>query len=264
MPRGVDWGAMPAAVADLPFAFGAVRVAALTAVEGRPDAGLASRNAGDVARARRAIGDSVALARRLGVPRVILEPGQVPIASGVEGPFDLGDPTVAWSEGALARQAGARKRGWEASLDAACRNLFELVREFEDVMFCLTPTRHVLGLGTPEGLQAIFDDLSRFRIGYWHDTCIAARRNLRLGEEQGSWLEPFAARMAGITLSDAETGHLYLPPGAGSVDFPLVANYIARTAGFGNEPPTKVIELDPAVDAAEIQGVHAFLTKFGL
>jgi hypothetical protein len=44
------------------------------------------------------------------------------------------------------------------------------------------------------------------------------------------------------------------------VDYPLLASYLRRPQG---DLPA-CLELDPAVDRAELPGVHAFLDKFGL
>jgi hypothetical protein len=130
----------------------------------------------------------------------------------------------------------------------------------EDCEICLTPSRHVRGLGDPVGLAHVFEDLGSARLSYWHDAPLAARRQELLGTSQGQWLDDFCNRMSGMSLGDSSEGELYLPPGAGGVDYPLVAAYRRR---FG-QPIPAVVELDPSVEPSEISGVHAFLSKYGL
>ena len=110
---------------------------------------------------------------------------------------------------------------------------------------------HLKSVRTSLGLEAAEDIL---------DAAIAARRKELLLDDQGAWMEAFGTKLAGMTLADSADGQLYLPPGAGSVDFGLIANYRQRTG----KPTPVVVELDPSVDAREIPGVHAFLTKWGL
>ena len=63
-----------------------------------------------------------------------------------------------------------------------------------------------------------------------------------------------------MTLGDTSAGRMYLPPGAGGVDYPLLGAYRLRSSGA----MLAVIELDPGVDSGELPGVSAYLDKFGL
>jgi hypothetical protein len=153
-----------------------------------------------------------------------------------------------------------RKAGLNAALDRVCRVLYETCRAYPDIRFCLTPGRSIRTVGGTDGLEAVFEDLSNVRLSYWHDTAIVSRRQQVLGEAQGDWLERFSNRCVGCTLGDATSDGLYQPPGAGGVDYPLLAAYLRRP---GKVLPVS-LELDPAVDATEIPGVHAYLDKFGL
>ena len=53
---------------------------------------------------------------------------------------------------------------------------------------------------------------------------------------------------------------IYLPPGAGGVDYPLVGAYLPRAG----KAVVTCLELDPAVKAVELPGVRSCLQKFGL
>ena len=258
-PRPRDWRALRSVLSLLPARIAAVRVDGILDAEGTISAPLAATSAGERDAALVRIGDAVALAQSVGCTRVVLEPGVVRVFGEV-GPVDLGDPGVGWTADRAAAQMARRNAQLAAALEAACRALHALCRRWPDITFCLTGSRHIMGLGEPRALATIYEDLRKLRLCYWHDAPIAARRQELLGLEQGEWLHPFVDRMAGISLGDANGGSLYLPPGAGRVDFPLLATYTRR---FGKAIPA-VLELDPGVEPGELKGVHAFLEKFGL
>jgi sugar phosphate isomerase/epimerase len=258
-PRARDWRLLAGPMRQLPVSIGAVRAGSLYEVEHRPEQGLCSTNAGDREVALTRIGDVVSLARELGCPVVILEPGSVRVP-GEQGSIDLGDTTQAWNLDRSRSQLARRNAVLEPALDAACRSLWELCRRHPDFTFCLTGSRNVLGLGEPRALGLLFEDLRQAGLKYWHDTAIAAVRRQWLGTPEGEWLQAFAGRLAGVTIGDAGDGALYLPPGSGTVDYPLLASY--RSGSQRGIP--SVVELDPAVEAAEIPGIHAFLDKLGL
>ena len=65
--------------------------------------------------------------------------------------------------------------------------------------------------------------------------------------------------MVGSQLGDGSDSAIDLPPGAGLVDYGLLASYIPRSAALPG-----VLELDPGIDPGEVVGARAFLSKFGL
>jgi len=257
-PRAVDWPAVHAAAADLPIQFTAVRVNSVLSERSNTGA-LASANAAEQSGAERVIGEAVRLGRALQCPRIVLEPGLVPIL-GETVVEDLGDPAANWSREKLGPLLARRKAGLDAALDRACRILFSLCRKFPDVRFCLTPGRNWRTLADRPGLEAIFEDLRGQRLAYWHDTAVVARRAQLLGEAQGGWLEAFSNHMHGCTLGDANQDGLYQAPGAGGVDWALLGSYVHRP----RRPMPVVLELDPATSPGELPGVRSFLDKYGL
>jgi sugar phosphate isomerase/epimerase len=258
-PRPVDWSGLAAEIPELPAELPALRVAGVQGTAERPGRDLAAARDGDRRTAEAEVGDAVAQARALGCSRVILEPG-IPAVTGERGPVDLGDLSEGWTPERAQAQLARRKPHLDRALDAACRSLHRLCKRFEDILFCLTSSRHIWSLGDPAALEAIFEDLTRCRLGYWHDTAVAARRHQLLGEDQGLALEALSKQLSGISLGDSVEGGLYLPPGAGGVDYPLVGSYVMRSG----HPLPAVVELDPGVDPREVPGSHAFLDKFGL
>lgn len=257
-PRAIDWRLLAAAAGDLPIRFPAVRTSTPLDAHG-PTAGLASTREGDVKAGRIAVQQAVTTARAAGTPIVILEPGVVPLIGEV-GVEDLGEPGTHWTRDRADAMAARRKAALVPALDRVCRVLFELCRSFPEIRFALTPGRSIRAVGGIDGLEAIFEDLHQCQLAYWHDAAVVARREQVLGEAQGSWLERFSNRCVGTGLGDASSDGMQLPPGAGGVDYPLLANYLRRAA---KDFPAG-LELDPSVDRSELPGMHAFLDKFGL
>jgi sugar phosphate isomerase/epimerase len=257
-PRATQWAALKPVLGRLPASIAAVRASGILEVAGPTVGSLSSSQAGERTLARDRVREAVSLARTLGCRYVVLDPGpaHVPGATGTE---DIGDPAARTAEAANI-QLQRRDAVLERALDAACRSLYAICRESPEIHFCLTASRHIRGLGELNALTHIFEDLRALRLGYWHDAVLAARRSELLGQPQGAWLESFYNFMVGITLGDSADGGLYLPPGAGGVDYPLLASYTRRS---GRPIPT-VLELDPSVDPGELPGTHAFLTKYGL
>jgi len=254
-PRPIAWRRLREARGGLPVKVPAVRVSGLVDPSQLAEAGLCSRAGAEVEAAVAAVSSTVELARDLGAEAVVLEPGVVKWPD--PGPVDLAEP--GWEDGgagAIAR----RDAGLNAALDVACRTLHLLTKCFPDMRFCLTPSRHVGGLGEAVAMAAIFEDLARRHLYYWHDTAAVACRQARLGEAPGEFLEKFSNRLAGMTLGDLEGGRVYLPPGTGGVDYPLLSNYRQRST----KALPAVVELDLGVTPRELPGIHGFLNKFGL
>lgn len=255
-PRPVDWRAIHVAAADLPVGFPAVRAASVLSSRSAT-ANLAARSARR-AEAVAAVRHAVDSARALGCRRVVFEPGLVPVMGEIVSD-DLGDPSYAWTreraEALLARRAVGR----DEALDQACRAVHALVRACPDVEFCVTSGRNLRTVADRAGLRDLFEDLSQHRLGYWHDAGVAARREQVLGEGQGEWLEDFGNRCQGMSLGDASSEGMQLPPGSGGVDYGLLATYVPRTNSF-----PIVLELDPSVAPGDFAGVRSCLDKFGL
>ncbi|MGC6489385.1 MAG: hypothetical protein ACON4Z_17190 [Planctomycetota bacterium] len=256
-PRAVEWAAVRAAADDLPVTFAGVRAAG-PLVERGPLRGFASDSEGERQVALRAIADAVQTARLLGVPQVVLDLGVVPIVGEVEAE-DLGDPAYEWTAERAQALAARRRVGRDAAVDRACRGLFEVLKRFPDMSFCLTQSRSLRAVLDVDAMRDICEDLGHRGLGYWHDAAVCARREQVLAEPQGEWLEAFGNRLRGMTLGDASPDGLYLPPGAGGVDYGLCASYVPQS---GTSFPC-VLELDPAVSPGEMAGMRSCLDKHG-
>ncbi len=256
--RAIDWGAVHRAAADLPVDFPAVRAFGLQGAT--VGAGLVSTREGEQSAALRAVAEAVALGHRLGVPRVLLDLGHVTVLGDPLELDDLGDPGLRSGDPAVAAARARCKVGREAAMDRACRVLHALGRRHPEVTFVLALGRKISSVADARAIEAICEDLGRSRLGYWHDAAVAWRRQTVLGEDPAEALEVHCNRLVGMTLSDASPDGLYLPPGAGGVDWPMLASYVQRSG----KPLPAVVELDPAVDPGELPGIRSCLDRFGL
>jgi sugar phosphate isomerase/epimerase len=257
-PRPIDWRAVDAARRNMPMRIPAVRAASPLGVPSGTS-GLASTRDGEQRAAAQVVGDAVSLATDLGTRIVILDVGLVPVIGDV-GNEDLGDPTYRWTTDAAHALTARAKAVRNPALDRVCRALFAFSRSYPEIRLALTPGRSLRSIADRAGLEAIFEDLASLSLGYWHDAAVAARRQQVLGEAQGEWVDCFRNRLVGMTLGDASGDGMYLPPGAGGVDWSLLANYVPSSA----KPLPAAIELDPSVHPGELPGVRSFLDKFGL
>ncbi len=257
-PRAVDWASVRAAAEGLPVRFAAVR-ASNPLAEPSVATNLASSKDSERQAALRAVQQAAGIARQLGCPTVIVDVGLVPVLGEVEAE-DLGDPNHAWTTERAQPLLARRKVGRNGAVDRVCRELFGLRKSLPEFQFAVTQSRSLRAVADVPALQDVFEDLGERGVGYWHDAALAARREQVLGEAQGEWLEAFANRCMGLTLGDASGGGLYLPPGAGGVDYGLLANYVPRT---GNALPV-VLELDVSIPSGELAGIRSFLDKHGL
>ena len=260
-PRPLDWSAVWRARGTLPFRFAPMRLSPShdANADHVVEAGLASSHEGDRESALAAVAGAVRQARALGCATVVLQPG-IAHVSGEVPDTDLGGPGWAGSHDQAVALKARRDAVLDRALDRVCRSLHMVCKSFPDSRFALTLSRSALGLGEPGALAAIFEDLGRYRVEYWHDTAAAEARRVWLGEDPGSSLERFSNRLSGMILGDYAESRCGLPPGSGGVDYPLLSAY--RQPSVRGFPV--VIELDPGVESGEIAGAHAFLDKIGL
>jgi sugar phosphate isomerase/epimerase len=257
-PRAVDWVTLAEQASDLPVDFAAVRAGSVFA-ERSATAGLALMKEGDRQAAVVAVQQAVATARIVGCPRVVIEPGVVPLLGEIECE-DLGDASYQWTHERAHALLARRKAARNGALDRVCRAIFAVARAFPDIQFCLTTGRSLRAVADRDSLGDLFEDLHQLNLGYWHDAAVCARREQILGEPQGEWLEMFGNRLWGMSLGDASADGLYLPPGSGGVDYGLLASYVRKSGA----PTTVVLELDPSVSPSELSGMRSCLDKYGL
>jgi len=256
-PRAVDWAALRAAADELPVSFPVVRGSSPLA-ERSPMGGLCSHADGERQVALRAVADAVQTARKLATPLVVLDIGVVSMVGEIEAE-DLAEPGYEWTKERASALTARRRAGRDAAVDRACRELFAILRAHPDMKFCVAQSRSLRAVLDVTALRDVVEDLGSRELGYWHDAGVCARREQILGEPQGEWLELFGNRMSGMTLGDASPEGLYLPPGAGGVDYGLCATYVPSAGS----PLPVVLELDPSVSPGEMPGMRSCLDKYG-
>jgi hypothetical protein len=198
------------------------------------------------------------LGLQLQTPVVIADLGLVPqVATGNTDLAARGEPI---GSDALASLRMRYLTHRDPGLDRAVRACHELLGACPTLHLALTGSFDLLGLGEPGALQACLEDLKQPRLGYWHDTGVAARREVAGLEPAGAWLEGLHKWLWGFTLSDSIHGEVLLPPGSGGVDYPLLASYMMKTHG----PPPCVVEVDPGMSEVDVRWARACLRKFGL
>ena len=172
-PRAVDWSAVRAAADDLPIGFAGVRAAGPLS-DSSPLNGFSSEVAGELGVARRAVSAAVTMARTLGAPLVVLDLGVVSVLGDIEC-GDLGAPGYEWGEERAKALLARRNVGRDAAVERACRELFDLMKRYEDIDFCITQSRSVRSVVDVAALHDIYADLSNRSLGYWHDAALCAR-----------------------------------------------------------------------------------------
>lgn len=257
-PRPISWQAVREAADDLPVRFPCVR-AANPLAERSALSSLCSQSDSEREVAHRAVHDAVACAMTVGTNIVVLDLGVVGVQGEIEVE-DLSEPHYDWTHERAQALLARRKVARNAFVDRACRELFAIIKAFPDMHFGVCQGRSLRAVLDYEAMTDIVEDLGGRRLGYWHDAAICARREQILGEAQGEWLETFGNRLLGMTLGDASSDGLYLPPGSGGVDYGLCATYVPRT---GSSFPV-VLELDLAVAPGEMAGMRSCLDKYGL
>lgn len=117
--------------------------------------------------------------------------------------------------------------------------LHGLLRSAPGLGIALSPGPSPAALLTPDRLALLLADLPHPSLGLWHDPADAESRAAFGLPPAGAWLDGFRSRIVGVTLCDSAGGGDRLPPGAGAVDWQLLAEYLPRTA-------VRVLDLAPS------------------
>ncbi|MCA9003469.1 MAG: sugar phosphate isomerase/epimerase, partial [Planctomycetes bacterium] len=166
------------------------------------------------------------------------------------------DDLILVREKVAAYVAKVQKRG-QKQIEHFCRSLHTLRKEFPETKIAIEPGLNFNDLLTFEAMQWVLDDLAGQGVGYWHDTSRVWQRGQAGLPGPGKWLEAYSNRMLGVHLQDATREEADLPPGLGSVDFKMVAEYVPA-----NVP--HVIEVHSKHGRAEVLDSVRFLMGLGL
>ncbi len=174
------------------------------------------------------ISQALKLARRAGCPRILVRPGLLPVPEGWKG--DLRGPLEDLEE-RRAQVEGLREKARDQALDRVCRFLHGISMEADGVLLCLRNGFDLAGLDRAADLRALAEDLGRERVRIWVDTGAATARELAGDGSLGELLEEASPFLEGLSIGDVRPGEAGLLPGMGSLDLPLVADYL-KAPGF--------------------------------
>ena len=222
---------------------------------------LSSSNAEEREQALGSVRRHIQLAQRLAAPVVVLRGSSVSDpklrheAETLNVKLAKDGPSDELAEEFRGYVQRVQKKG-QRQVEHLCRSLHQLISEFPATKLAVEPGMHVDDLLSFEAMGWVLDDLEKQGLAYWHDVGrIHLRQKLGL-PGQGRWLESYASRMVGIHLQDAAESDPQLPPGAGEVDFKLIAEYVPKTA-------SRVLEISQCHGRTEILGAVQFLTSLG-
>ncbi|MEL6428528.1 MAG: hypothetical protein AAFU73_18855 [Planctomycetota bacterium] len=150
---------------------------------------------------------------------------------------------------------GIQAKG-QRQIEHFCRSVHTLRNEFPETRLAVQPGHVLNDLLGFEATQWVLEDLKQQQVGYWHDTARIHRRGVYGLQNQGGWLDTFAAQTLGVHLRDATQEDFALPPSLGEVDFKLVSEYLPKHSA-------KVVDVDPTHGRAEILASVQFLKGLG-
>lgn len=119
----------------------------------------------------------------------------------------------------------------ERQLEPLVAFLYDLRKAAPGLRIALRPEISAASLLDPVRFRMLLEELPDAELGYWHDVGVTEMRAFGGMEAPGAWLDAFGSRIQGTTLHDFAGGAMHLPPGIGTVDWPLLAEYLPRQAG---------------------------------
>lgn len=203
----------------------------------------------------------IQVARRYGCPTVILRGCEIePDAAAREGEelqarLSREGPSEALAQDLQAWAHRSQRRS-QRQIEHLCRSVHSLVVQFPGTRIALEAGSHLNDLLHFEAMGWVLDDLSKYGVGYWHDTGTLHLRERAGLATQGQWLDAYAPRLMGLHLQDAAGQECQMPPGSGEIDFRLVVEYLPSGA-------ERVLELNPRHGRAEILAAVQFLVDKG-
>lgn len=210
---------------------------------------------------------TIAFAKRVGAPHVVMHSGSVRFLFGSPAPvLDRSDPPPTQHAKALARLRAKSQLGAAA--------MKRLIRAYKGLIPFATAQGIRLGAENREGflelpldsefpafLKALDDTSSEGfpmgeqRLHYWHDTGHARLKHLAGLLDHEEHLASVADLLIGFHLHDVNaSGQDHMVPGTGSVDFAMVKKYL-------KPHHTVVLEPSPALTTEEIRRSRGYLVE---
>jgi sugar phosphate isomerase/epimerase len=117
-----------------------------------------------------------------------------------------------------------------AYLDRAIRTLYQLLKEEQEITFCIENRPWFHELPDLKSLAYILEDLKSPRLKYWHNTGYAYLQGKLGWAEEEAWLGKYGSLTAGAHLQDALGFETHLPPGVGEIDFKGILETLPKNA----------------------------------
>ena len=213
-------------------------------------------------RAMNSVRRHIRLAQKYGCPVVVIRGCEVEDkalqdeADRVQSRYLRDGPTDELCE-QVRELSGRVQRKGQRQVEHLCRSLHALLTEFPETKLAIEPGQNLMDLLGFEAVGWTLEDLAKHGLTYWHDTGRIQLRERAGLQTQGQWLDSYSDRMIGAHLHDTAEGTPEMPPGAGEVDFKLVAGYLPREA-------ERVLEVNPRHGRGEILAAVQFLVDLGV
>jgi len=145
----------------------------------------------------------------------------------------------------------------ESQLETLAALLHEFLHHAPDLRVALAPGPSPAALLTPNRMRLLLAEIRHPGLGLWHDSADSETRATSGLPPAGAWLDAFGGRIFGVTLHDFAAGRDHLPPGTGIVDWPLLAEYLPRSA-------LRVLQLAPSYPDTLLTEARSLLTAHRL
>ncbi len=180
----------------------------------------------------RAVQRSIALARSLGVPAVVVHAGAVrsdwPLEKELYDLYRSGQMDTPKYQEVKNRLVENRAALVGPRLEAVQKSLAELleVARAAGIRLGLENRYHYMDIPVLEEMDLLLQMAGPEELGFWYDVGHAQALD-RLGfDAQDEWLERFAGRITGVHLHDIVGITDHRAPGTGEVDFARIAGYL--------------------------------------
>jgi sugar phosphate isomerase/epimerase len=183
-----------------------------------------------------AVRRSIDLAHKLGVPAVIVHPGQVDIDPALEAAllrlYRQGKSEEPEYAQARERLVAARAAQAENNMRSVRRSLFELggVAAQRGVRLGLENRYHYPEIPLPDELDDLLGLGLGEVVGHWHDVGHAQVLQQLGFSTHEEWLRRFASRTIGVHLHDVQGITDHLAAGLGQIDWDMVARHLPADA----------------------------------
>lgn len=208
-------------------------------------------------------GETIEQAVLVGALAVVLHMGHVPIGMSMQRRLH-----ALWHEGQMDSEEylkisehlltlrGANQR---AHVERALKTLRELedIARPRGIMLGLETRHNVHELPNLDEMEVLLAESDPAVVGYWHDTGHAETQE-RLGiARHQDWLQRYSSRLIGIHLHDVNSERDHQCPGAGQLDWEMVARYLPDAA-------IRVCEIGEWNEEYCMAGLPPFLDRKGM